>query len=233
MEPIQIAANDRVFVLTGAGISVESGLAAFRSSDGLWAGHKVEEVCTPAAWENDPWKVWKFYSKRRADAWDAEPNAGHVALANLGEQVELFLCTQNVDSLHERSGSRDVAHMHGSLFQSRCVNDCRLPWFDALVYKSLKDVGACDVCGEMARPNITFFGEIPMHLSLIDRKLDEATVLLVVGTSGTVHPAARFVDAANKLGALTIYVGLENPLNFYKFSEIYLGNASEMQFQIT
>jgi NAD-dependent deacetylase len=153
-------------------------------------------------------------------------------LANLGEQVELFLCTQNVDHLHERAGSRDVAHMHGSLFQSRCPDGCSPPVDDNTIYTSLQDVPSCGYCGERMRPNITFFGEIPMHLPLIDQHLEDATVLLVVGTSGTVHPAARFVDEANKRGIHTVYVGLENPLNFYKFTEVHLGVASEMQFQI-
>ena len=235
MKSIKIGAKDNAFVLTGAGISVESGLPAFRSEDGLWAGHRTEDVCTPEAWDRDSWKVWKFYSERREQALKARPNPGHVALAEIGQKLgdRLFLCTQNVDSLHEQAGSTGIAHMHGSLFESRCEDDnCNtLPVSDLEIYKSLDDVSRC-VCGAMLRPNIVFFGEIPMELTAIERALEKATVLLAVGTSGTVTPAAHFVREANKAGARTIYVGLEPPANASHFSEIYLGSASALSFEI-
>ncbi len=118
---IVIGAEDRVFVLTGAGISAESGLATFRASDGLWSGHPVEQVATPEGWEADPSLVWRFYSQRRRDAAAASPNPAHLALAKLESQLgdRFFLCTQNVDDLHERAGSRNLVHMHGELFLSR------------------------------------------------------------------------------------------------------------------
>jgi len=123
--------DDRVFVLTGAGISAESGLATFRGSEGLWNGYRVEEVATPEAWHANPELVWQFYSKRRRDALSAEPNAAHRALAAMEKTMgeRFYLCTQNVDDLHERAGSRRVHHMHGELFQSRCVR-CDVPFAD-------------------------------------------------------------------------------------------------------
>ena len=125
MAKISITAQDRVFVLTGAGISAESGLPTFRASDGLWAGHRVEEVCTPEAWKRNPALVWEFYSKRRADGAKAEPNPAHVALAELEARLgeRFFLCTQNVDDLHERAGSVRLVHMHGELAMARCERE--------------------------------------------------------------------------------------------------------------
>src|SRR3984885_14558015 len=124
---MQLSRSDRVFALTGAGISAESGLATFRGSGGLWNGHRVEDVATPEAWDADPTLVWRFYSMRRRDALAAQPNAGHKALANIEQQMgeNFYLCTQNVDDLHERAGSRRVHHMHRSLFQSRCTRPRR------------------------------------------------------------------------------------------------------------
>src|ERR1700722_15597216 len=142
--PIQIGANDRVFVLTGAGISAESGLPTFRASDGLWAGHRIEDVCTPEAWERDPGLVWEFYSARRAGCQAAAPNPAHFALAEWEEQMgeRLFLCTQNVDDRHERAGSRRLTHMHGELAKSRCERECeRAPIEDHKTYGGLDEVG--------------------------------------------------------------------------------------------
>ena len=233
MNPIQLAANDHVFVLTGAGISVESGIPAFRSSDGLWAGFRIEDVCTPEAWQRDPWTVWKFYAARREGALAVKPNAGDLELASLEERFgdRFFLCTQNVDDLHERGGSKHVHHMHGNLFKSRCSEDCSPAIEDVTIYKSLDEVPLCH-CGALMRPHITFFGEVPMGLEVIERMLDEATVFMVVGTSGTVYPAAGFVRVANQSGARTIYVGLDKPLNHSQFSEVHLTSASALAFEI-
>ncbi len=224
-----IARGDKVFVLTGAGISAESGLATFRGSGGLWNGHRVEEVATPEAWLADPELVWRFYSMRRRDAMGAEPNAGHRALAELGERLgeDLFLCTQNVDDLHERAGSHKVHHMHGTLYASRCVA-CDEPFEDRAMYTESGKLPRCCVCGAAVRPHIVWFGEMPLDMELIYTKLREATVLLVVGTSGSVYPAAGFVQIARRLGIRTIYVGPEEPLNAEEFSEILLGPATEV-----
>ena len=173
--------QDRLFVLTGAGISAESGLATFRGSGGLWNGYRVEQVATPEAWEDDPALVWRFYSMRRQDAAAAEPNDAHRALARLEQQMgeRLFLCTQNVDDLHERGGSTQVHHMHGELFQSRCVN-CEQSFVDRNLYESTLPV--CERCGFAIRPHIVWFGEVPLEMDRIYRELEQATHVLVVGT---------------------------------------------------
>ena len=224
---MHISSEDRLFVLTGAGISAESGLATFRGSGGLWNGHRVEEVATPEAWEANPELVWRFYSMRRRDAMAAEPNAGHRALAaielKMGERF--YLCTQNVDDLHERAGSRRVHHMHGTLFESRCVR-CEKPFADRALYENT--LPKCAKCGAAVRPHIVWFGEMPLDMDGIYRELDRATVVLVVGTSGSVYPAAGFVNIANRRGIRTIYVGPEEPLNAGAFDEIVLGTAAEV-----
>ena len=129
MSNIQISSADRVFVLTGAGISAESGLPTFRAEDGLWAGNRIEDVCTPEAWERNPELVWQFYSARRAAAQKAQPNPAHYALAELESRMgdSFFLCTQNVDDLHERAGSVRLVHMHGELGKAHCERDCGHP----------------------------------------------------------------------------------------------------------
>src|ERR1700723_3072919 len=138
---MHLTSQDRLFVLTGAGISAESGLSPFRGSGGLWNGYRVEEVATPEAWQADPELVWRFYSMRRRDALASTPNAGHTALAQIEERLgeRFYLCTQNVDDLHERAGSRRVHHMHGTLFQSRCVR-CEIPFADLAIYENAADL---------------------------------------------------------------------------------------------
>jgi NAD-dependent deacetylase len=161
MTTIPIAADDRVFVLTGAGISAESGLPTFRASDGLWAGHRIEDVCTPEAWERNPALVWEFYSARRVAGQRAKPNSAHFALAELEAHLgdRFFLCTQNVDDLHERAGSVRLVHMHGELGKSRCEQECgRGPVEDRTIYRGLSEVGHCP-CEARLRPHIVFFGE--------------------------------------------------------------------------
>jgi NAD-dependent deacetylase len=230
MATISITPEDHVFVLTGAGISAESGLPTFRGSDGLWAGHRIEDVCIPEAWARDPWQVWEFYSGRRAAGELAEPNPGHIAIAKLEAQLgdRFFLCTQNVDDLHERAGSRRLVHMHGELAKAHCEADCGLaPVEDRAIYRSLAEVGHCP-CGARLRPHIVFFGEIPLEMGRIQREIGNATLMLVVGTSGSVYPAANFVHWAREHGGRTVYVGPELPLNAEAFTHIVEGNAGEM-----
>jgi len=227
---ISIASSDRIFVLTGAGISAESGLPTFRASDGLWAGHNVEEICTPEALRRNPALVWDFYSKRRADCEKAAPNPAHIALAELESQLSgrYFLCTQNVDDLHERAGSRNLIHMHGELAKSRCERECGSPPVeDHAIYASLDEVGRCQ-CGGRLRPHIVFFGEIPLEMPRIEREISQATVMIVVGTSGSVYPAAGFVHWARQTGARTVYIGPEHPLNASAFTHIVEGKAGEV-----
>lgn len=221
--------RDRLFVLTGAGISAESGLATFRGSGGLWNGYRVEEVATPEAWGADPLLVWRFYSMRREDAMRAAPNDAHFALAEIERRMadRFYLCTQNVDDLHERAGSKRVHHMHGSLFQSRCVR-CDEPFDDRRVYASAAELPMCGSCGGAIRPHIVWFGEIPLDMEGIYRELERATVLLVVGTSGSVYPAAGLVHLARGRGIRTIYAGPEEPQNVHAFDEVLRGNATEV-----
>jgi NAD-dependent deacetylase len=230
MPSISISNSDRVFVLTGAGISAESGLPTFRASDGLWAGHRVEDVCTPEALESNPAQVWQFYSERRKQGAKAEPNPAHIVLAELEEKLgdRFFLCTQNVDDLHERAGSVRLVHMHGELAKSRCEDECgQSPVEDHTVYKSLDEVGRC-TCGARLRPHIVFFGEIPLEMDRIQREIARATLMVVVGTSGSVYPAANFVHWARQGGARTVYVGPEAPLNAHAFTNVVEGKAGEV-----
>jgi NAD-dependent deacetylase len=225
--------QDRLFVLTGAGISAESGLATFRGSGGLWNGHSVEDVATPEAWEANPALVWRFYSQRRRDALAAEPNAAHKALAKIEQKLgeNFYLCTQNVDDLHERAGSHRIHHMHGSLFQSRCTRpslQCPAqPFPDQSFYEDPENLPTCNQCGQPIRPHIVWFGEIPLDMDAIYRELNRATTLLVVGTSGSVYPAAGFVHTATQRRIRTIYAGPEEPLNTHAFDEIILSPATE------
>ncbi len=227
---ISISTSDRVFVLTGAGISAESGLPTFRAEDGLWAGYRIEDVCTPDAWRRDPAAVWAFYSARRESGQKARPNPAHIALAELESKLgdRFFLCTQNVDDLHERAGSMRLHHMHGELAKSRCERECgREPVKDRAIYSSLADVPRCS-CGGRLRPHIVFFGEMPLEMDRIQREISKATVMIVVGTSGSVYPAASFVDWARQNGARAVYIGPEPPLNASAFTQIVEGKAGEI-----
>src|SRR6201997_3213586 len=229
MSSISISPSDSVFVLTGAGISAESGLPTFRASDGLWAGHRVEDVCTPEALELNPTLVWQFYSERRAQGAKAEPNPAHVGLAELEAKLgdRFFLCTQNVDDLHERAGSVRLLHMHGELARSRCERECgRPPVEDRTVYRNLAEVGRC-ACGGRLRPHIVFFGEIPLEMERIQDEISKATMMVVIGTSGSVYPAANFVHWARQAHARTVYLGPERPLNAQAFNDVVLGKAGE------
>jgi NAD-dependent deacetylase len=227
---VTITPTDRVFVLTGAGISAESGLPTFRASDGLWAGYNVEEICTPEALQRNPALVWDFYSKRRADCEKAEPNPAHIALAQLEAKIpsRFFLCTQNVDDLHERAGSQNLIHMHGELSKSRCGDECgELPVEDHHVYASLSEVARCN-CGARLRPHIVFFGEVPLEMDRIQREISRCSLMLVIGTSGNVYPAANFVNWARQAGARSVYIGPEPPLNALAFTQVVEGKAGEV-----
>src|SRR5579875_2637374 len=223
---IRLAAHDRVFVLTGAGVSAESGLKTFRDQGGLWEGYRVEDVATPEAWEEDPERVWRFYSERRRGAAGAQPNPAHHALADLERQLgdRFFLCTQNVDDLHERAGSQRLVHMHGDLLVSRCENGCgRPPFADRTLYESEAAIARC-ACGGRIRPHIVWFGETPLEMDRIQREIDRSTVMLVVGTSGAVYPAANFVRWAGPR-VRRVYIGPEEPMNASAFTDLVLGNA--------
>lgn len=197
-----------IVILTGAGISAESGLGTFRDEGGLWAQHRIEDVATPEGFARDPKLVVDFYNARRAQAADAKPNAGHEALARLAKRHEgtVTLVTQNVDDLHEKGGSPDVIHMHGALNSALC-SQCEQRWPAPLEMH----VGeACERCAApAARPDIVWFGEMPYFMDVIDDALDDATHFAAIGTSGQVYPAAGFVERARHVGAKTFELNLE------------------------
>jgi NAD-dependent deacetylase len=226
---LSVSPTDRLFVLTGAGVSAESGIPTFRGANGLWRNYKIEEVASPHAWHRDPRLVWEFYSMRRRVAATAKPNPAHFALAKLEQKLEdhLFLCTQNVDDLHEQAGSKRVIHMHGELFKSRCDTCSRPPFRDANTYDAPAELPRCECGGGIIRPHICWFGEVPFELDRIVRALDECTVFMAVGTSGVVEPAASFV-AHVRGRARTTYVGAEEPANASAFTECHVGKAGEV-----
>ncbi|MBY0521091.1 MAG: NAD-dependent deacylase [Sphingomonas sp.] len=222
-----MAAPRSIVVLTGAGISAESGIATFRGPGGLWEGHRVEDVCTPEALAHDPELVHRFYDARRAALATVEPNAAHVALAALDASWagDLLLVTQNVDDLHERAGSKRLLHMHGALKSALCAR-CgdRGAWLDALPPGS-----PCSACGAPAlRPDIVFFGEIPYDMAQIEAALSQADLFVSIGTSGAVYPAAGFVQLARHYGAHTLELNLEPSAGSRSFAETRLGPAGTL-----
>jgi NAD-dependent deacetylase len=225
---LAISPHDRVFILTGAGVSAESGISTFRGVGGLWRNYRIEEVASPEAWHRDPRLVWEFYSMRRRVASAAKPNPAHYAITKLEQylQERLFICAQNVDSLHEQAGSRNVVHMHGELFKSRCDSCTRPPFEDTKLYDPPAKLPRCD-CGGWTRPHICWFGEVPFELDRIFRALNECTIFIAAGTSGVVEPAASFVARVSGR-ARTVYVGAEEPANASAFTECHLGKAGEV-----
>jgi len=216
--------TEHIVILTGAGISAESGLGTFRDEGGLWAQHKIEDVATPEGFARDPELVQRFYNMRRAEAAKAVPNAAHRALAALEAVHDVLIVTQNVDGLHEAAGSKNVLHMHGSLARAMCAT-CQARW-DAPLVMTVSD--ACPSCGEKAtRPDIVWFGEIPYGMERIDAALNQATLFASIGTSGNVYPAAGFVAEARRLGMPTVELNLEPSAGYSMFDEVRIGPASE------
>jgi NAD-dependent deacetylase len=217
-----------IVVLTGAGISAESGLATFRGADGLWEGHRVEDVATPEAFRRDPDLVHAFYDARRARLDEVEPNAAHRALARLDAEWpgELLIVTQNVDDLHERAGAKRLLHMHGELRSAWCrACDARTRW-----EADLADRPACPGCGAVGhlRPDIVWFGEMPYGMDRIDRALMDADLFVSIGTSGNVYPAAGFVQTARYVGARTLEMNLDPSAGSFLFDESRTGKAGEL-----
>ena len=215
----------RVVVLTGAGVSAESGLKTFRDEGGLWEGHDVKEVATPEAFARDPDLVHRFYDARRRQLREVEPNAAHRALARLEHESghDVLLVTQNVDDLHERAGSRDVLHMHGELLKARCLAcGARVEWREDLLPRP-----PCPRCGTPAlRPDVVWFGEVPYHLDAIYDALWDCDVFAAIGTSGVVYPAAGFVRTARSAGACTIEMNLGASEAASAFDEVREGPAT-------
>jgi NAD-dependent deacetylase len=216
-----------IVVLTGAGISAESGLRTFRADDGLWEDHRVEDVASPQGFRRDPELVQRFYDERRKNVMAAEPNPAHHALARLdkGWDGELLIVTQNIDDLHERAGARRVLHMHGEALSAWCLAcDARHRWTGTLL-----DSPACPACGEAAlRPDIVWFGEMPYEMDRIFAALARADLFVSIGTSGAVYPAAGFVQQARTAGARTLELNLERSQGSAWFDETRLGPASEL-----
>jgi NAD-dependent deacetylase len=216
-----------IVILTGAGISAESGVATFRGPGGLWEGHRVEDVCTPQALARDPELVHCFYDERRAKLASVEPNAAHRALAALDAQWpgELLLVTQNVDDLHERAGSARLLHMHGELKSALCAAcGIRIGWEGALPPET-----ECTNCGTPAlRPDIVFFGEMPYQMERIEHALAQADLFVSIGTSGAVYPAAGFVQTARYHGAATLELNLDPSEGSLWFGESRMGPAGAL-----
>ncbi len=217
-----------IVILTGAGISAESGIATFRDKDGVWSKFKLEDFATPEAFERDPVKVQHFYNERRAGMKGKQPNAAHEALARLEKEHEgeVLLVTQNIDDLHDRAGSKNLIHMHGELLKAWCTGcDMRSAWLEDIETES-----SCAFCGQKGslRPDVVWFGEMPYQMDQIFDALERADIFISIGTSGAVYPAAGFVDAANQAGARTIELNLEPSDGSYLFDEVAHGPATEV-----
>ena len=212
-----------IFVLTGAGLSAESGLGTFRDVGGLWTQYDLSEVATPEGYAADPEKVLSFYNARRANAAGASPNAAHHALARLSQTTATTLVTQNVDSLLEAAGAQKVIHMHGQLDRALC-HRCGARW-DAPDTMAVDD--SCPDCGARAtRPDVVWFGEMPYHMDAIENALSRADLFVAIGTSGTVYPAAGFVDMARAIGVRTLELNLE--LSGGRFDDGRYGPATQI-----
>ena len=226
-------AYQNIVVLTGAGISAESGLGTFRDKDGIWTKYPLEDLATPEGFARNPDFVHEFYNARRAQSVKAEPNAGHVALADLEHAQtktggSFLLVTQNVDCLHEKAGSNlaNIVHMHGELGKSRCgaCGDV-MAWTEPLSTDLTCQI--CEIRGQM-RPHVVWFGEIPLEMDRIEHAFATCDLFVSIGTSGDVYPAAGFVQMARALGAWTVELNLEPSSGSALFNESHLGPASKL-----
>lgn len=223
-----------ICILTGAGISAESGVPTFRDSNGLWQNHRVEEVACPEAYERQPALVQRFYNERRRSIQDPAiaPNAAHVAVAKLAKEFNargsrVFLVTQNVDNLHERAGSTNVCHMHGELLKVRCTSTQQVfTWSDDIRL----GVDKCICCQQVnsLRPHIVWFGEVPLEMEKIYAELEKADLFISCGTSGNVYPAAGFARTARSQGAITVEINAEAGSNSTSFDHQIYGRATEV-----
>lgn len=232
MDSVKINPHTKVVVLTGAGISAESGLKTFRDSDGLWEDHRIETVATPQAFIADPELVWSFYLQRYRKSLAAQPNPGHYALVELEKYLKanFTLITQNVDGLHQRAGSINVREMHGRLEQCFCTDCGKIYHLSDL---DLSDaLPRCSQCEFLLRPDIVWFGEIPYYLDKIDKVLNACEVFIVIGTSGVVYPAAGFVMTAKYRGAQVIGINLEQPENMQYIDFFFQGKSGDILPQL-
>ncbi len=214
-----------IVVLTGAGISAESGLETFRAATGLWAQHRIEDVCTPQALARNPGLVHEFYNKRRAQLAEVVPNAAHLTLADVcrDHPGRILVVTQNVDDLHERGGQSGLLHMHGALLSLRCTDCAHRAPFAGNSHPGM----ACPDCDDgQLRPDIVFFGEMPMYMAEIEAALREASLFIAIGTSGNVYPAAGFAQLACDAGAESWLVNLDPSANQEDFTRFFQGAAT-------
>ncbi|PKH03203.1 NAD-dependent protein deacylase [Psychromonas sp. MB-3u-54] len=220
----------KIVVLTGAGVSAESGIQTFRDTDGLWENHKLEDVATVEGYQKDPELVLDFYNQRRRDfcSGHKKPNAAHFALAELEEKFdgEFLLVTQNIDNLHEQAGSKNIIHMHGELLKSRCPTSNQL----VECYNDISTSDFCHCCQypSTLRPHIVWFGEMPLGLDIIYHHLSQADLFIAIGTSGTVYPAAGFVEEAKSVGAFSIELNLEASEIHSHFDQVICGKATSV-----
>ncbi|MFT4929523.1 MAG: NAD-dependent deacetylase [Phenylobacterium sp.] len=219
-----------IVILTGAGVSAESGIKTFRAADGLWEDHKVEDVATPEAFVRDPELVYRFYNQRRQQLCsDAiKPNVAHQALADFAasSKHQLLIVTQNIDNLHERAGSKNVIHMHGELLKAKCVSSGK----SMVTRDDFDGKDKCQCCNpaQAIRPDIVWFGEIPYHMDSIETALLDADLFISLGTSGNVYPAAGFVALAHQAGVRTVELNLEPSNVNSQFDEHHYGLASQI-----
>jgi NAD-dependent deacetylase len=220
----------KVVVLTGAGISAESGLKTFRDNNGLWEEHSIQDVATPEGFERNSELVYRFYNQRRRQLLSPEvqPNKAHIALAKLENALKgnFTLITQNVDNLHQRAGNKNVLHMHGSLLSARCLGSDSC----STIFTDLDHTNQCDCCQPTStmRPDIVWFGEIPKYMQQIEECLTQADLFISIGTSGTVYPAAGFVSLSNQSGAHTVELNMEPSSGQNEFTEKHYGPATEL-----
>ncbi|MBM7066151.1 NAD-dependent deacylase [Actibacterium sp. 188UL27-1] len=221
-----MTASERIVILTGAGISAESGLGTFRDVGGLWSQYDLADVATPEGFARDPGLVHAFYNARRQNCREAEPNAAHHALARLqAKHPDVVIVTQNVDDLHERGGAQAVIHMHGELMGALCAQ-CGARWSAP---DRMEATDACPKCGSPAtRPDIVWFGEIPYQMRRIEDALATATLFVAIGTSGEVYPAAGFVQDARAREAQTLELNLEPSGGANQFHSGRYGPATEI-----
>jgi len=223
-----MSSTRNIVILTGAGVSAESGINTFRDAGGLWEEHRVEDVATPEAFVRDPDLVHRFYDARRAAVQEKAPNAAHEALARLDAAWpgELLIVTQNVDDLHERAGAKRLIHMHGEHLNAWCTAcDQRSPWTGPLINRP-----GCPACGMAGylRPDVVWFGEMPYRMDEIYRAINRADLFVSIGTSGAVYPAAGFVREARANGARTLELNLEPSEGSYWFDEARHGPATAL-----
>ena len=232
MNPLHTLSQDAsIVILTGAGISAESGLETFRGAGGLWCGHRVEDVATPEAFARDPKLVHEFYNMRRAGLLNPaiQPNPAHKALARLEEKWdgEVLVITQNIDDLHERGGSQNLLHMHGEILKAFCLHCSHGTGVKVECRTDLSTDNSCPSCGQKGglRPDIVWFGEMPYHMDEIYAALSNCALFIAIGTSGHVYPAAGFVREALSAGALSVEMNLEPSLSASVFDHSIVGLA--------